>query len=307
MELIIEKLIWTIYKIKERLPKSIDYKQIYNVKEEDFSNAICKIKKNIKQLKKLKNLPVVEQRTEEWYNMRKNMLTASDTYNALIKSKSLIKNKAKKIVQHIKCKALTWGIMFEPIATNIYSKENNDIEIYEFGVIRSTDKDIEFYGASPDGITSLGVMLEIKCPITRKIKENDIKKSYMAQVQGQMAVCELTDCDFAEFEFEIVETLDEFLNLTDKYFGLIIVNKDDNTKFDFYSELGLSPLECYLSVLDLDEKEIIYWKLRKMQVQRILFDKKEWESYYKPKIIEFWDTVNNYEDSEEDQFRSDSD
>ena len=44
-----------------------------------------------------------------------------------------------------------------------------------------------------------------------------------------------------------------------------------------------------------------------MQVQRILFDKKEWESYYKPKIIEFWDTVNNYEDSEEDQFRSDSD
>ena len=99
MELIIEKLIWTIYKIKEKLPKSIDYKQIYNVKEEDFSNAICKIKKNIKQLKKLKNLPVVEQRTEEWYNMRKNMLTASDTYNALIKSKSLVKNKAKK--QHI--------------------------------------------------------------------------------------------------------------------------------------------------------------------------------------------------------------
>ena len=307
MELIIEKLIWTIYKIKEKLPKSIDYKDIYNVKEEDFNNAICKIRKNIKQLNKLKLLPIVEQRTEEWYNMRKNMLTASDTYNALIKSKSLVKNKAKKIVQHIKCKALTWGIMFEPIATNIYSKENNDIEIYEFGVIRSTDKDIEFYGASPDGITSLGVMLEIKCPITRKIKENDIKKCYMAQVQGQMAVCELTDCDFAEFEFEIVETLDEFLNLTDKYFGLIIVNKDDNTKFDFYSELGLSPLECYLSVLDLDGREIIYWKLRKMQVQRILFDKKEWESYYKPKIIEFWDTVNNYEDSEEDQFRSDSD
>tara|TARA_B100000401_G_scaffold412035_1_gene331243 strand:- start:46 stop:969 length:924 start_codon:yes stop_codon:yes gene_type:complete len=307
MELIIEKLIWTIYKIKEKLPKSIDYKDIYNVKEEDFNNAICKIRKNIKQLNKLKLLPIVEQRTEEWYNMRKNMLTASDTYNALIKSKSLVKNKAKKIVQHIKCKALTWGIMFEPIATTIYSKENNDIEIYEFGVIRSNDKDIEFYGASPDGITSLGVMLEIKCPITRKIKENDIKKCYMAQVQGQMAVCELTDCDFAEFEFEIVETLDEFLNLTDKYFGLIIVNKDDNTKFDFYSELGLSPLECYLSVLDLDEREIIYWKLRKIQVQRILFNKKEWESYYKPKIIEFWDTVNNYEDSEEDQFRSDSD
>jgi putative phage-type endonuclease len=307
MALNIEKIIWSIYKITNKFPKLNQYKNIYNISEEDFTNNIKKIKTNIKQLHKLIELPVIEQRTEEWYNMRKNMLTASDTYNALIKSKPLVKNKAKKIVQHIKAPALTWGIMFEPIATKIYSKENNDIKIHEFGVIRSTDKDIEFYGASPDGITSLGVMLEIKCPITRKIKENDIKKCYMAQVQGQMAVCKLTDCDFAEFEFEIVETLDEFLKLENTYFGIIIVNKDDQTKFDFYSELGLTPLECYLSVLNFDDQKIIYWKLRKMQIQRILFDKKNWEIYYKPKIIEFWDTVNNYVDSEDCGFRSDSD
>ena len=307
MESNIERLIWSIYKIKTKLPKKIDYKSIYNVSEEDFCNALNKIRKNIKQLKYLTTLPVVEQRTTEWYEMRMNMLTASDTYNALIKSKSLVKSKAKKIIKRIKCNALTWGIMFEPIAANIYSKENNDIKIYDFGVIRSTDEEIDFYGASPDGITSLGVMLEIKCPITRKIKENDIKKDYMAQVQGQMAVCKLTDCDFAEFEFEIVETLDEFLKLDDKYFGLIVVNKIDDTKFDFYSELNLTPLECYLSILNLDDRKIIYWKLRKMQIQRVLFNKNEWEEYYKPKIIDFWDTVNNYVDSDVDEFRSDSD
>jgi putative phage-type endonuclease len=307
MESNIEKLIWSIYKIKTKLPKKTDYKSIYNVSEEDFINAINKIRKNIKQLKYLTTLPVVEQRTTEWYEMRTNMLTASDTYNALIKSKTLVKSKAKKIIKRIKCNSLTWGIMFEPIAANIYSKENNDIKIYDFGVIRSTDEEIDFYGASPDGITSLGVMLEIKCPITRKIKENDIKKDYMAQVQGQMAVCKLTDCDFAEFEFEIVETLDEFLKLNDKYFGLIVVNKLDDTKFDFYSELNLSPLECYLSILNLDDRKIIYWKLRKMQIQRVLFNKNEWEEYYKPKIIDFWDTVNNYIDTDVDEFRSDSD
>lgn len=307
MGLNIEMLIWSIYKIIGKLPKKTDYKPMYNISQEEFNMAISKIRKNVKQLNYLKTLPIVEQRTEEWYEMRKNMLTASDTYNALIQSKTLVKNKAKKIIQRIKCNALTWGIMFEPIAANIYSKENNDIKIYDFGVIRSTDDDINFYGASPDGITSLGVMLEIKCPITRKIKENDIKKAYMAQVQGQMAVCELTDCDFAEFEFEIVESLDVFLNLNDKYYGLIIVNKLDDTKFDFYSDLGLSPLECYLSIVDLDDRKIIYWKLRKIQVQRVLFDKKEWEGYYKPKIIEFWDVVNNYVDTEEDEFRSDSD
>jgi hypothetical protein len=42
-----------------------------------------------------------------------------------------------------------------------------------------------------------------------------------------------------------------------------------------------------------------------MQVQRVVFDKNNWKEYYKPKIIDFWETVNNYEDS--DGFRSDSD
>jgi putative phage-type endonuclease len=307
MGLNIEALIWSIYKIKGKLPQVKDYDTSYNVTEEEFKDAINKIKKNRKQLKHLKTLPVVVQRSDEWFDMRKNMLTASDTYNAIIKSKTLVKTKAKKIVKRIKAKALTWGIMFEPVATNIYAKENNDIKVYDFGVIRSTDKDIEFYGASPDGITALGVMLEIKCPISRKIQEDYVKKEYMAQIQGQMAVCKLTDCDFAEFEFEIVETKEEFLKLEEKYCGIIVVDKDDDCKFDFYTELGLTPLECYLSVLNLNDGNIIYWKLRKMQVQRIVFDKNNWKEYYKPKILDFWETVNNYEHSDEDEFRSDSD
>ena len=190
----IDNFIWALLR-KNKTPKKKDYNKIYldiyNFSYEDYINRLNFIKLSIKQLNKLKEIPIVEQRTEEWYNMRKNMLTASDTYNAINKSNYLIKNKALKIQQHIKCAALTWGIMFEPIATNIYSKENNDIEIFDFGVIKSNDPDINFYGASPDGITSLGTMLEIKCPITRKIKDCDVKKMYMAQVQGQMAVCQL--------------------------------------------------------------------------------------------------------------------
>ncbi len=309
MALNTETLIWLMYKTNEIFPRKRDYKEIFNISQVDYFTALKKIKKNIKQLEYLKTIPIVEQRTTEWYEMRKNMLTASDTYNAMIQSKSLVKNKAKKIVQHIRAPALTWGIMFEPIATKIYAKEHNDIEIFDFGVIRSNDKDIDFYGASPDGITSLGVMLEIKCPISRKIKENDIKKCYMAQIQGQMAVCNLTDCDFSEFEFEKVTDIEEFLKLTDEYIGIILVDKDDDMNFKFYSEIGLSPLECYLSSLSVEEDDcnIIYWRLRKMQIQRVTFDDKQWEEYYKPKIKEFWEVVKNYEDSDEDEFRSDSD
>lgn len=308
----IDNFIWALLK-KNKTPKKKDYNKIYldiyNFSYEDYTNRLNFIKLSIKQLNKLKEIPIVEQRTEEWYNMRKNMLTASDTYNAINKSNYLIKNKALKIQQNIKCAALTWGIMFEPIATNIYSKENNDIEIFDFGVIKSNDPDINFYGASPDGITSLGTMLEIKCPITRKIKDGDVKKMYMAQVQGQMAVCQLDECDFAEFEFEKIENVNDFLkidsNIT-KYFGCVIVNKDDNNKFDYYTPLGLDPLSCYLDTLNYEDNDVIYWKLNKMNIQRILFDKEKWESFYKPKILEFWDAVKNYKDDNFD-FHSDSD
>lgn len=291
------------------LPKKKDYNQIFNIPKDDYFTILKKLRKNIKQLEYLKTIPIVEQRTTEWYEMRKNMLTASDTYNAIIQSKTLVKNKAKKTVFHIKAAALTWGIMFEPVATKIYSKIHNDMKIYDFGVIRSQDKDIDFYGASPDGITELGVMLEIKCPISRKIKENDIKKCYMAQIQGQMAVCQLSDCDFSEFEFEKIDNIEDFLQLTDKYVGIIVVDKDDDLNFKHYTELGLSPLECYISILSLDNTDcnFIYWKLRKMQIQRVTFDAKQWEEYYKPKIKDFWEAVNNYEDSDIDEFRSDSD
>ena len=86
-----------------------------------------------------------------------------------------------------------------------------------------------------------------------------------------------------------------------------MVDKDDDCKFDFYTEIGLTPLACYLSALNLNDGNIIYWKLRKMQVQRVAFDKNNWKDYYKPKILDFWEAVNNYEHSDEDDFRSDSD
>jgi hypothetical protein len=41
-------------------------------------------------------------------------------------------------------------------------------------------------GASPDGITPYGVMVEIKCPYSKTLK--DIPEEYWAQMQGQLEV-----------------------------------------------------------------------------------------------------------------------
>lgn len=45
-------------------------------------------------------------------------------------------------------------------------------KIYEFGLMKNPHHD--FFGASPDGISELGVMLEIKCPYKRRPTLNPI-------------------------------------------------------------------------------------------------------------------------------------
>jgi hypothetical protein len=44
-------------------------------------------------------------------------------------------------------------------------------------------------------------MLEIKCPWRRRIVEGDVPTQYYYQIQAQLAVCGLTECDFFECEF----------------------------------------------------------------------------------------------------------
>ncbi len=42
MALNIEKIIWSIYKITNKFPKLNEYKNIYNISEEDFTNNLKK-------------------------------------------------------------------------------------------------------------------------------------------------------------------------------------------------------------------------------------------------------------------------
>jgi putative phage-type endonuclease len=94
---------------------------------------------------------------------------------------------------------LKWGVMYEPVAQALYTASNAGVAVHEFGLLRHPT--IPHVGASPDGITDLGVMLEIKCPWRRRIVEGDVPTQYYYQIQAQLAVCGLTECDFFECEF----------------------------------------------------------------------------------------------------------
>jgi putative phage-type endonuclease len=157
-----------------------------------------------------------EQRSQEWYDMRYNMLTASDVgailgmskYNnktkILRKKLGLSKFSGNKFTRH--------GTCYEPIATSIYENRFNT-DVIEFGLIQH--ETIPFIGASPDGITPFGIMIEIKCPMTRKINGNVKDPStlmYWAQIQQQLEVCDLDECHFWECKIEEYDNLQEYLD-----------------------------------------------------------------------------------------------
>jgi putative phage-type endonuclease len=274
---------------------------------EDINNYRLILDKLVKQ-------PLIKQRTPEWFDARKNRLTASDLYDAIKDNKNseiIAKKKAKIIKDNINynaIKALKWGTMFEPMATRIYSQINNNIHIYDFGLI--CDPNNENFGASPDGITELGIMVEIKCPYSRKIVNNYIPDKYKLQIQGQLAVCNLKECDYVECKFLILEEniyMEELSDATTNH-GIIAEYINKNGEYHYiYSDNNINANDTIDNIYEKitnfnieNEKDnkykfvkLNYWKLEQINVQRVLFNSEEWENTNN-KINIFWEKVENY-------------
>jgi len=166
------------------------------------------------------NIPQPEQRTQEWFDMRKSMITASCAAQAIgenpysgQKPDDLILDKLNLGPPFLDNKFVHHGKKYEEIATKIY-EHTYDINIEEYGLVPHIAQPlVPFLGASPDGIASkfslsnnfspmIGRMLEIKCPYVRKINtKGDIDGEicphyYHCQVQQQLECCDLDYCDF---------------------------------------------------------------------------------------------------------------
>lgn len=171
------------------------------------------------QLLRLLECPGIAQRTPEWYEARHTMVTASDVAQALGCAKfgnqrSFFQKKCGLPEEQGAFDAtlppLRWGVMFEPVAQALYSSLNGGCRVHEFGLLRHPT--LPFVGASPDGITDDGVMLEIKCPWRRKIVDGEVPMQYYYQIQAQLDVCGLAECDY--FECELAEAQQDPLGPT---------------------------------------------------------------------------------------------
>jgi len=281
------------------------------LKIENIQNRRLIVADYRKQLEKLRELPVIEQRTLEWYELRKNLITASDFAQALGEGKfgtqkQFFQKKCgfEKDVFNYNTPPLKWGTMYEPVAGDIYCRRNN-VELFEFGILKHPT--IDFIGASPDGITSNGIMLEIKCPFKRKIT-GEIPTQYYYQIQGQLEVCELEECDYLECEF--TETMDvEDFQAFENEKGVIIEYATDGTTPPQYT---YSPIwsgvntdmdsvdEWITTNMNTTQTNIVlhYWKLTTLNVVRVYKD----DAFVQEKIDmlkDVWDKVLQYQNDKD--------
>ena len=235
----------------------------------------------------LNSLPQPEQRTPEWYEFRKNRITASDfasvaNLNSYKSRHDLLLDKCG-ISEPFRGNAATiHGNKYEDVACSIYERRNN-VSVSMYGCIPHPT--IPWIGASPDGICNpsskdknyIGRMLEIKCPKSRKLN-GFVPEHYLPQVQGQLEVCELEFCDFLECVIKEYKTKEDFYTdyITDKNH----INYDNHNYTSDNNEKGVI-VELY----DTSEKKL-YYKYCSLSVSSSRESIEKWEEEQIDAVLE---------------------
>ena len=266
----------------------------------------------------LSSIEQPEQRTNEWYRFRHDMISASSLWKVFgtpSQVNSLIFEKCKPFEEtNNKFKfvntnsPLHWGQKYEPITTMIY-EHMFDTKIGEFGCIQHPT--YEFIGASPDGINidpsspKYGRMLEIKNIVNREITGIP-KQEYWIQTQIQMECCELPCCDFMETRIkEFNSELDFYDSNQYQYKGVLLqfideTLQDSSPSYVYYplnSSLEKDSIQEWISeqqdTMRKQQKVLlnsIYWYLDEFSCVLIQRNR-EWFQAVVPEIEEVWNTI----------------
>ena len=242
------------------------------------------------QIDYLQNVYQPDQRTPEWYEFRYQHLTASNiwktfisesTRNQLIFEKCQPLNTQKYGAVNIES-PMHWGQKYEPVSVQLYER-NYGTNVSDFGCI--PHKTLEFLAASPDGINTLetsnryGRMLEIKNIVNREITGNP-KMEYWIQMQIQLEVCDLNECDFLETRFKEYADYEAYaadIETTDKGMMMLFMRPDGQPVYA-YAPLHIAAIETWQDEMMEKYKELtwlknIYWKLDQLSCVLVLRNK----------------------------------
>ena len=274
------------------------------------SNKINYVKIENK-LKKIKSIIQPEQRSDEWYIFRNSTLTASNIWKVFVSDYSqtqLILEKCEPLdINKFKVtntnSPLHWGQKYEPVSLLYYEYIHNT-KVSEFGCI--PHKDYSYIAASPDGIICdgssnlFGRMLEIKNVVSRDITGIP-KMEYWIQMQLQMEVCDLNECDFLETKFIQYDTEEEYREDKEtEYKGVILQYLKGESPYYIYAPFMLNDLDSEeYKIWEDEEKEKnkdleliarLYWKLVKISCVLVLRNKL-WFKKVQPMIEIFWNNL----------------
>jgi len=289
-----------------------------------FIRKLPNKEKMTQKIECLRNIPQPEQRTTEWYKYRYDLITASNAWKALDSQSSI------NSLIYEKCMPLNlekydglntetpfhWGQKYEPLSIMIYETDYNT-KIEDFGCLQSQDH--PFLGASPDGVNVdsnsdlYGRMLEVKNIVNREITSIP-KREYWCQMQIQMSVCKLNECDFLETRFVEYTNEEAFNNDGDTFThtstgdkkGIFMYFVKDRKVTYEYPDLYLSKEEFEKWEENMMEKhedkmwvKNLYWRLDQLSCILVLRNKiwfdaavKEFSNIWK--IIEH-ERIHGYE------------
>ena len=289
-----------------------------------FIRKSLNLEKMKKKIEFLESLYQPEQKTEEWYSHRHGLITASSVWkafgspsvqNQLIYEKCMPFDPTKYSRVNTES-SLHWGQKYEVLSKQLY-EEINGTKVQEFGCIRHPNSNYYFIGASPDGINVCplsplyGRLVEIKNVVSREI--NGIpKEDYWIQMQIQMEVCNLPECDFEETKFTEYEDEDAFnadsdetndslkwnYNLNGKRRGVIVYFAKDEKPFYQYAPLDITTKvefdAWFEETVNTHDKltwiKNIYWRLEVYSCVLVLRNK-EWFKNAVVKIEELWKII----------------
>lgn len=188
-----------------------------------------------------------------------------------------------------------------------FTKKGKKMKVHEFGCLAHPI--YPFIGASPDGICSNGVMLEIKNPYSRKIVGIP-PIHYWIQMQIQLEVCDLELCDFLECSYTFYDTHEELkegesaATHDNTEFGPVIeyyVATNTKEARYRYCPLGISlkKMRTWITntMKDINENEncvyepfVTWWALKTYSLVRVRRDI-AWFAEALPKLRTFWESV----------------
>jgi putative phage-type endonuclease len=142
------------------------------------------------------------QRSQEWLDLRGKMLTASDAATAIGVNKyqtphDLLLKKCGIGEKFMGNAATEHGTKLEPVAIEMFEERYNEV-VHEAGLIPHPVH--KWLGGSPDGITESGSLVEIKCPLMRRIQPGCVPEHYMPQLQLCMEIMDLESCFFVQYQ-----------------------------------------------------------------------------------------------------------